>query len=746
MADLYAKYASIIPDISIDKPLDYGLTADQAASAKRGMRVEIAVRGRPCKGYIYEIKEDTVYPKIQGVRQLISDTEIITSDLFELAIWMAKYYCVSLREAIQICLPAAVRKGAKHKQQLFVMRGKTKEMLIEHCQRIRNKHSGQADVLDVMIKVNKGILLSELLELTKGSRSPVDTLVKQGFLLTDIVRVDRSPLTNEEYFPTKPKNVNPEQSAALKNILLSLEGNFFQTHLLYGITGSGKTEVYLQAIEKALQYGKGTIMLIPEISLTPQTIERFRGRFNESIAILHHRLSVGERFDEWHKIHRGEAKIVIGARSAIFSPVKNLGLIIVDEEHEMSYKQNEIAPCYHARDVAVMRGKLNNASVILGSATPSLESYYNALQGKYTLNTLMNRAEAQSLPKFTIVDMKEEYLKAKSMTSFSDLLLKGICLRRDKGEQTILLLNRRGYHTTMTCQSCALAVRCTHCDVALTFHLGDNHLACHLCGHFLAPPPRQCPKCQCGNTMKYKGVGTEHVERALHAILKEIRTIRVDADTTKHKGSHQKLLRDFACGKADVLIGTQMIAKGLHFPQVTLVGILNSDMTLNIPDFRASETAFQLITQVAGRAGRGAVEGEVIVQTCLPDNSTITFAAAQDFQKFYEEEIAVRKLFSYPPFASLAKLTFSGEDKGKTHQVAEQFREELLRLLPKEFELHSVVASGHAKIKDKFRFQVLIRGPGIYPISQSLIALKASSTWPKSVHILIDINPSSTFF
>lgn len=742
----FVKYASIILDLSIDKLLDYGITADLAPLAKRGMRVEVPVKGKLHKGYIFAVKDQPDFPKVQAISRFLSDTELISEDLFELSLWMAKYYCSPIRDVLQMMLPAVVRKDAKHKQQLFVMRAKTRELLKEHCEKIRNTNSAQADVLDVMLNVKKGILLSELLEQTQGSRSPVDTLTKQGFLVVDVVRVDRSPLVNEEYFQTKPKALNEEQSAALSKIDKSLKENLFATHLLFGVTGSGKTEVYLQAIDTALKMGKGAIMLVPEISLTAQTIERFRSRFEGKIAILHHRLSQGERFDEWHKIRRGEAQIVIGARSAVFSPVQNLGLIIVDEEHESSYKQSDSPPCYHARDVAVMRGKTTNSTVILGSATPSLESFYNACTGKYTLSALNARADSASLPKFTIVDMKSEFDKAKGYTSFSDKLLTGIKERQSKGEQTILFLNRRGYHTTMLCQGCNQGVRCSHCDVALTFHLSDNHLACHLCGFTLSPPPSQCPSCKGSQTMKYRGVGTEQIQKALHAVLPDIRTLRLDADTTKHKGSHQKLLRDFGTGKADVLIGTQMIAKGLHFPEVTLVGVLNSDTSLNIPDFRASETVFQLITQVAGRAGRGHVRGEVIVQTHMPENNTILLAANQNYEKFYQEEITVRQLFHYPPFTCLAKLTFTGVNANETRHTAEKLRNQLISILPADFTLHPVVPSGYAKIKDKFRFQLLIRGPSAYPVSHALDKIRHDSPLPKHVHLLVDINPSSTFF
>lgn len=742
----FIKYASVILDLSLDKILDYGITEDLIGKIQRGIRVEVPVRGHLRTGYVIAIKDAPDYHLVLPIARIISDTELITQDLFELALWMAKYYCTSLRDVFQAMLPSSIRKDVKHKQQFFVMRGKTREELKEICEKIRLKHPAQAEVLDAMLKVKKGILLSELLEQTKGTRSPVDTLVKKGCLVVDIVRVDRSPLTNEEYFQTKPKSLNSDQAAALEKIQTSLDNKTFSTHLLHGVTGSGKTEVYLQAIDKALSLGKGTIMLVPEISLTAQTIERFRSRFEGTIAILHHRLSHGERFDEWHKIRRGEAKIVIGARSAIFSPVVNLGLIIVDEEHEQSYKQSEDSPHYHARDIAVMRGKMTNSTVILGSATPSLESYYNGQNGKYILSKLYSRADSASMPNVLIVDMKKEYEKAKGYTSFSNALLDGIKKRQETGEQTILFLNRRGYHTTLLCQACSTAVRCDHCDLALTFHLGENSLACHLCGFTHSPPPSQCPKCRTNNPMKYRGVGTEQIQKALHAIFPEIRTIRIDADTTKHKGSHQKLLRDFGTGKADVLIGTQMIAKGLHFPQVTLVGVLNSDSSLNIPDFRASETVFQLITQVAGRAGRGAIKGEVIIQSCMPDNAIIQLAAKQDYEQFYNEEINIRRIFNYPPFIQMAKISFSGCNQLLVSQIAEKFRLELGKLLPENFELNPTIPSGYSKVKDKFRYQFLVRGPNVYLLNRALETLKQRMAIPSTIKVSIDINPSSTYF
>ncbi len=742
----FSAYASVVLDVSVDKILDYGVTSDQMNNIRRGIRVEVPIKGRMCSGYILNVKDKPTFTPVKPISKILSETKLISDDLFELSLWMARYYCAPLRDIFKMILPPGVRQIMPPKEQLFVMRGKTKEELRKLCEELRLKKPAQAAILDVILNVKKGILLSQLLEESKCSSSTVKILAKKQWLILDTIRIDRSPLIDEEYFMTKPKRLNEEQAAALSKICASLDQNHFQTHLLYGITGSGKTEVYLQAIEKALKDDKGIIMLVPEISLTMQVIERFRSRFQEKIAILHHRLSQGERNDEWHHIQSGAAKIVIGARSAIFSPVVNLGLIIVDEEHEQSYKQNEFSPCYQTRDVAVMRGKLTSSTVILGSATPSLESYYNAQRGKYTLSVLHQRADTASLPTVTIVDMRKEFEKAKGITHFSDLLLTKIKRRQERGEQTILFLNRRGYHTILRCPGCLQTIKCAHCDIPLTFHLGDNCLACHLCGYQLTPPPSECAQCRGAKPLKFRGVGTEQIEKILHNIFPGIRTLRIDADTTRHKGSHQKLLRDFGTGKADVLIGTQMIAKGLHFPEVTLVGVLNSDASLNIPDFRASEIVFQLITQVAGRSGRGVTPGEVIIQTSLPDNSTIQHAAKQDYLGFYQEEIAIRELFLYPPFMHMAKLIFSGIHSQKTLEAAQQMRDSLITHLPPYFEIHSVVPCGYAKVKDKYRYQFLLRAPHLSPLHPALSTIQEKYTLPRQVKMFVDVNPSSTFF
>ncbi len=735
--------AEVILDDALDKPLDYQIPEELTGKVLYGSRVKVPVRTSMRVGTVVGVKETSPFAKLVQIAELLSEKTLVTDEIFQLCKWIAAYYCTPLRKVLKTALPSGVRGKVREKQQLFVKSNLSLNQLAEICESLRNTHSSQAQVLDVVLKSPKGILLSKLQEIAKVTRGPIDTLVKKKILTCQKIQIDRSILNDEEYFPTKHKRLNPEQKQTLEKIQESLDANRFEVRLIHGVTGSGKTEVYLQAIEYALKKKRGVIFLVPEIALTSQMIEKLKARFQEKIAILHHRLSDGERFDAWHQIRDGKALIAIGARSAIFCPIQNLGLVIVDEEHEASYKQSDEAPAYHARDVAVMRGKFANATVILGSATPSIETYYNAKKGKYQLSVLHTRADSAHMPHITIVDMKEEIAKNKGFTLFSNSLLEAIKQRIEIGEQVILFLNRRGYHTSQMCKSCTYVLQCPQCDVSLTFHLGDNVLACHLCDYRLSPPPRVCPHCKAEGSLKFKGAGTEMVERALHAILPEIRTLRMDADTTRHKGSHELLFKSFRSGKADILIGTQMIAKGLHFPQVTLVGVLNADGNLQIPDFRASETVFQLLTQVAGRSGRGSLPGQVIIQTHLPDHKVIELAKNQDYEGFFEQEIGMRELFGYPPFTHLIKLTFSGKDPNRVQNYASSLQRQLIQQLPSDFEILPVVPCGRTKIKGDFRFQFLIKA---LKMGQLIKLLQTIEGKEKEVRLSIDVDPLSTFF
>ena len=540
-----------------------------------------------------------------------------------------------------------------------------------------------------------------------------------------------------------------------------------QVFLLHGVTGSGKTEVYLQAIAHALEQGKGAIVLVPEISLTPQTVERFKARFSSGklqtlVAVLHSHLSAGERHDEWHKIRQGRARIVIGARSAIFAPVEPLGLIIVDEEHEHTYKQEE-APRYHARDVAIMRGRMENAVVVLGSATPSLESYYNCKHGKYTLLELPERVDDQKMPHVRVVDMRQAASRQRGKEGipiFSPQLKEAIAQRLERGEQTILFLNRRGYSTSLQCPKCGYVAQCPNCSLALTFHRQEQKLCCHICGH-VAPVPSVCPNEKCKNpAIRFAGTGTQRVEETLARLFPHARVKRMDADTMKRKDDYRKVLGGFRAGKTDILVGTQMIAKGLHFPNVTLVGIIYADLALHQPDFRAGERTFQLLTQVAGRAGRGDVEGEVFVQAFAPFHPAIQYARRHDFTGFYEQEIEFREQLKYPPVSRVALLTLKGRNEDKVKFSAEHLRKVLeskvqspkskvtqtgqpLDLGPWTSDL---IIAGPApapllRAETFYRYQIMLRTRAMSKLSQTLAKIIETLALPEDVTLTVDIDP-----
>ncbi|MEI8300967.1 MAG: primosomal protein N', partial [Chlamydiota bacterium] len=520
-----------------------------------------------------------------------------------------------------------------------------------------------------------------------------------------------------------------------------LELSTFQPYLIHGVTGSGKTEIYLQAIATVRKQGHSALMLVPEIALTTQMVERFRSRFQEKIGIYHHRLSDGERYELWHQIQQGKIRIVLGARSAVFLPLVDLKLIIVDEEHETSYKQSEESPCYHGRDVAIMRAKFCQATILLGSATPSLESYTNAKTGKYKLISLPSRVGSAELPNIHLLNMELEKQKTDGFTLFAPALLKAIETRIKLGEQTLLFLNRRGYNSLLICPSCQETQKCPHCDVSLTYHKAQNSLNCHTCGYEITPPPKHCPHCKLSSLLVYRGIGTEQVEASLKKIFPQVRTLRMDADTTKHKGSHQDLFKQFRSGKADVLIGTQMIAKGFHFPSVTLVGVLNSDGALHTGDFRAAEHLFQLLVQVAGRAGRAELSGEVFIQTLMPNHKLFTYLAKEDYVGFYEEEITSRKLFDYPPFVHLAKITFTGPCPDKTFDCAQLYYKKLLQELPKHYTLLPVIADRVSKIKQRYRYYFLVKGPSMASFSRAAKKVFENHPLKGDLKALIDIDP-----
>ena len=503
----------------------------------------------------------------------------------------------------------------------------------------------------------------------------------------------------------------------------------------------------MQALAHALERGRGGIVLVPEISLTQQTVERFKARFSSGplrtlVAVLHSHLSAGERHDEWHKIRQGRARIAIGARSAIFAPVDPLGLIIVDEEHEHTYKQEE-SPRYHARDVAIVRGQMEGATVLLGSATPSMESFYNCGRGKYTLLEMPERVDNIKMPAVRVVDMRQAMRRGKSIPIFSPQLKEAITQRLERKEQTILFLNRRGFSTSLQCPLCGFVAECPNCSVSLTFHRKAQYLACHVCGH-TDPSPAVCPNEKCRNpAIRYSGLGTERVEDTLIKLFPDARIKRMDSDALKRKDDFRRILNDFRAGKIDILVGTQMIAKGLHFPNVTLVGIIYADLALHLPDFRAGERTFQLLTQVAGRAGRGDIEGEVFVQSFTPFHPAIQYARRHDFTGFYEQEIEFREQLKYPPVSRVALLTLKGRNEDKVKLSAEHLRRQLEKNLTevKDLLIAGPAAAPLARAESNYRYQLMLRARQMSTVSQKFALLTESLALPDDVSLSIDIDP-----
>jgi primosomal protein N' (replication factor Y) len=560
---------------------------------------------------------------------------------------------------------------------------------------------------------------------------------------------ERDPYARDIILPTQRLTMNADQARALGEITAALrgEGPPQRAFLLHGVTGSGKTEVYLQAIALALEQGKGAIVLVPEISLTPQTVERFKARFSSGpqqtlVAVLHSHLSAGERHDEWHKIRQGRARIVIGARSAIFAPVEALGLIVVDEEHEHTYKQEE-APRYHARDVAIVRGRMEGAVVVLGSATPSLESFYNCTTGKYKLLQLLERADDKKMPVVRVVDMRQTLRKGKVIPIFSPQLKEAIAQRLERKEQVILFLNRRGYSTSLQCPRCGYVAGCPNCSISLTYHRQEAKLTCHVCGH-TEPVPAVCPNERCRNpAIRFAGMGTQKVEATLAKLFPQARIVRMDSDALKRKEDYRRILGNFRAGKIDVLVGTQMIAKGLHFPNVTLVGIIYADLALHQPDFRASERTFQLLTQVAGRAGRGEVEGEVFVQAFTPFHPAIQCARRHDVAGFYEQELEFRAQLKYPPLSRIALLTLKGRNEEKVKFTADHLKRELDKLLA---DFKDLIVAGPApapllRAECFYRYQIMLRVQRMSALSRRLALLNQSLVLPEDVRLSVDIDP-----
>ena len=682
-----AKYVDIIIDISheaIDRAFQYEVPFSLCDKIAVGMQVEIPFgRGNHMRtGYVIGISDEPNYDvdRIKPVHRIIENQIPVEGQLIRLAAWMKETYGSTMYQALKTVMPVkeTVRPVEKKTVQLAVDAEEGRLRLLEY----QRKHNG-AKVRLTEALLEHGTVPYELAR-NKLNISPAtfERLTAEGTI--EILTETQYRQAGTKRYLTEPEpELNPAQQGLIDAFRQDYEAGHYQTYLLHGVTGSGKTEVYMHAMDVVLAQGRQIIMLIPEISLTFQTVMRFRRHFGERITILNSRMSKGERYDQFERIRKGEVDIVIGPRSALFAPFSNLGLIVIDEEHESSYKSDNI-PKYHARETAIKRADMNHASVILGSATPSVSSYYQAEQGNYRLWKLTERVQKRSLPKVEIVDLREELQKG-NRSRFSYRLQELIEDRLSRKEQSIIFMNRRGYASFVSCRSCGEVVNCPHCQVSLTYH--DHHsavpkLVCHYCG-YTEPFIKKCKVCGSGMIGRF-GSGTQMVEAELQEFFPEARILRMDADTTKGKDGHERILSAFAEGKADILVGTQMIVKGHDFPNVTLVGILAADLSLHSQDYMAGERTFELLTQAAGRAGRGERPGQVVIQTYDPEHAVIRAAAAQDYELFYRNEITYRKILKYPPVVSMIAVLITGEQEEQVQKCAERLADYMRTTVPGE--------------------------------------------------------------
>jgi primosomal protein N' (replication factor Y) len=780
--------ARVLIDGPSELVFDYAIPA--GLDVRPGCRVRIPLRRKSATGTVLSTGEpEQADFALRELESLIDPEPLITPVLLRTADWIAHYYGSSIESVIRSVLPEGVRSeenSAKTRRVAVLDAAPDPAVLVK----LEKRAPRQFTILSLLSHAPDMRL--PVADLGDGNAAALKSMEKAGLLRLVAEEVRRDPDADnvEEILESKPLDLNPGQAAALDVVLAAVANpTMAKPILLLGVTGSGKTEVYLQAAQRALDLGKTVLVLVPEISLTPQTVRRFKSRFagmQDQVAVLHSNLSQGERFDEWHRIRKGVARIVIGARSAVFAPLPDLGLILVDEEHENTYKQENV-PRYHGRDVAVLRAAFEPCAIVLGSATPSLESWNNTLTGKYDLLRLNERADGASMPLVRVVDMRIEQTKHKGGPAIlSDKLRTALEQRLEKGEQSILFLNRRGFARSLQCTACGHVCQCPHCAVALTYHRTDERLVCHVCG-YQSIVPRKCPECRDPNillqgygtqkveevltkvfpkakfaridadAMRRKNalrdtlaafkahkidilIGTQKVEEVLAKVFPKAKFARIDADAMRRKNALRDTLAAFKAHKIDILIGTQMIAKGLHFPNVTLVGILNADLGLHVPDFRAGERTFQLITQVAGRAGRGDLEGEVIVQTFTPHSPSIQYARKHDFDGFSEQEMEFRREFSFPPYAHCAVLTSRSTHERRAEFTLQTLHLRLAENLPAGITLGEVLPSPLIRSHGQFRFQITLRSHRARPLTRHVQQILAKTPLPEDVTVVFDMD------
>ncbi|MBQ9018963.1 MAG: primosomal protein N' [Bacilli bacterium] len=706
----------------VDKVFDYNVPVELQSKIKIGIRVSVPFGRMTLEGFVLEIKKESSLSDLKSIIDVVDSEIVLNDELLELGKVMRNNTLSTLINCYQVMLPKALKAKNKGniniKYNIFYKLNPNYDKTIKFNDK-QNKIIGLVS--------NRLVSRKELVDISSSS---LNTLIKKNVLLEE----------KKEHY-----RVNYKESEIIKNKLTldqkkvvdEVVSNERNTYLLYGVTGSGKTEVYMEIIDHYLRIGKTSIVLVPEISLTPQIIDRFHKRFGDKIAAIHSGLSDGERYDEYRRIARGEASIVIGARSAIFAPLKNIGVIIIDEEHSDSYKQSDSSPRYHSRDIAILRSKYHNCPVVLGSATPSLESMARALKGVYKLLELPNRVNGKELPRVNIIDMNKSMKKVKG--HFSNELLESISTRLEKKEQVILLLNRRGYSSFVTCKNCGFTFKCPNCDITLTYHKSSNTMRCHYCGYG-EKKYETCPKCK-ENSLNNLGVGTQKIEEEIKKIFPDCRVLRMDYDTTSRKGMHEKMIESFKNHEYDILLGTQMVAKGLDFPNVTLVGVINADTSLNIPDFRSSENTFSLLNQVAGRSGRSEKNGDVIIQTFNPSYYAIALVKNHDYIGFYKQEMLFRKKLSYPPYYYICNIKVSGKDSKYALDEALKIKKIL------EKELLSTIILGPStsslfRINNIYKYNIILKykkEDKLYNVLSKILEHYQSNT---RIKIDIDFNPS----
>lgn len=734
--NLYAEIILNSEALEIDRPFTYKIPVELEEKVQVGqiVKVPFGMGNKTSEGFVLSIKEENevnISFRVKKIFSIVTDEPIINEDDINLINFLREKYLCKYIDAFRLLIPVGIMKGAKSKRKKVIVFKSDDLSCIQ-------KPDGYIDIINFLRENSGKYTKSELINVNSISQYKLNKLIEKELLVVEEEIVFR--YNNRTYNIDYEKELTFEQ----KYVLDEYNNSDNKLFLLKGVTGSGKTEVYMRMVEDVLEKNQSAIVLVPEISLTPQMIERFKGRFGRNVALFHSKLSDGERFDEWFRVKEGKAKLVVGARSAIFLPVKNLGLIIIDEEHENTYKSDQ-NPKYQTKEVAEFLSNQKKCRVVLGSATPTIETYYRALTGDLKLLELNSRVDGKAMPPMKIVDMRSE-LRSGNISLFSRELFRDIQEKLSKGEQIILFLNRRGFSTFVSCRSCGYVFKCEECDISMTYHR-SGMLVCHYCGK-TKRSPEKCPKCD-SKYVKFFGAGTQRVEEEVKKYFKDARVLRMDVDTTRGKDSYENIYNSFKEGKADILIGTQMISKGLDFKKVTLVGVLAADMSINIPDYRAAERTFQIITQVAGRAGRGEKQGKVVIQTYTPEHYSLEYAVNYDYEGFYEKEFTVRALMKYPPFGKI--LLINGISKKE--ELLKNFMHKIFNVIKplaeKELDVDVLgpIPCLVSKVKENYRWQIVMKGEFESEFAKKIKELlyDENKNVYNDIRISMDINPNNLF-